>query len=248
MTHRLYHGDCMTVMPDHLEIDSFKCLFADPPDNINLKYGQYKDRKPNDRYVAWLKDFVYRSVWYANVCWISFNAKWTFAMGSIVADLMRESKDYFIAKPCVQTFTFGQHSHTDLGNNHRPLWRIMRHDAELYPEHIRVPSWRQVNGDKRADPRGRVPGDVFDFPRVTGNSKQRRRWHPTQLNEALVERCILMSTKPGDPVLDPFGGTGTTLRVCRKLQRPCTLIEFDEGYCKKIADEHNLKKRKNWWS
>ena len=86
------------------------------------------------------------------------------------------------AKPCVQTFTFGQHNHHDLGNNHRPLLRLRWHDAPLYPDAIRVPSWRQENGDKRADPRGRVPGDVFDFTRVTGNSKQRRHLapHPTQ--------------------------------------------------------------------
>ena len=87
------------------------------------------------------------------------------------------------------------------------------------------------NGDKRADPRGRVPGDVFDFTRVVGNSKQRRPWHPTQLNEGLVERCVRLTTPPGEPVLDPFGGTGTTLRVCERTGNPCTLVELDPGYC-----------------
>jgi DNA modification methylase len=103
-----------------------------------------------------------------------------------------------------------------------------------------VPSWRQENGDKRADPRGRVPGDVFDFTRVVGNSKQRRPWHPTQLNEGLVERCIKLSTHEGDTVLDPFGGTGTTLRVCKPLGIACTLIELHLGYCVKIAAEHGM--------
>ena len=122
------------------------------------------------------------------------------------------------AKPCVQTFTFGQHNHHDLGNNHRPLLRLRWRNAPLYPDAIRVPSWRQENGDKRADPRGRVPGDVFDFTRVTGNSKQRRTWHPTQLNEGLVERCLKLTTPTGGTVLDPFGGTGTTLRVCKRIE------------------------------
>ena len=144
------------------------------------------------------------------------------------------------AKSCVQTFTFGQHSHHDLGNNHRPLLRLRWHEAPLFPDAIRVPSWRQENGDKRADPRGRVPGDVFDFTRVTGNSKQRRAWHPTQLNEGLVERCIKLTTPEGGTVLDPFGGTGTTLRVCKRIQRPCTLIELDSDYCAKIAEEHGM--------
>jgi hypothetical protein len=38
------------------------------------------------------------------------------------------------AKPCVQVFTFGQHNHHDLGNNHRPLLRLRRPDAPLYPD------------------------------------------------------------------------------------------------------------------
>ena len=89
--------------------------------------------------------------------------------------------------------------------------------------------------------------DVFrqsltDFPRVTGNSKQRRLWHPTQLNEGLVERCIRLTTPPGAPVLDPFAGTGTTLRVCKRTGNPCTLIELDRGYCEKIAREHSMAK------
>jgi DNA modification methylase len=81
---------------------------------------------------------------------------------------------------------------------------------------------------------------VFDFPRVVGNSQQRRPWHPTQLNEELVEPCIRLTTAPGEPVLDPFAGTGTALRVCKRTGNPCTLIEFDPGYCRKIADEHDL--------
>jgi DNA modification methylase len=151
------------------------------------------------------------------------------------------------AKPCVQVFTFGQHNHHDLGNNHRPLLRLRWKDAPLFPDAVRIPSWRQENGDKRADPRGRVPGDVFDFTRVTGNSKQRRPWHPTQLNEGLVERCIKLTTPPGDPVLDPFGGTGTTLRVCETLGNPCTLIELDALYCAKIAEENGLVEREGVW-
>jgi DNA modification methylase len=158
----------------------------------------------------------------------------------LVEQIKANCKQEVEVKPCVQTYTFGQHSHTDLGNNHRPLWRFKWKEAKLYPDAIRVPSWRQENGDKRADPRGRVPGDVFDFPRVTGNSHQRRTWHPTQLNEGLVERCIKMSTRPGQTVLDPFGGTGTTLRVCKRIERFCTLIELDWGYCEKIALEHGL--------
>jgi DNA modification methylase len=171
--------------------------------------------------------------------WFSYNVKWWAHVGKITLDLRYQFPE-LAAKQCIQFFTFGQHNHYDLGNNYRPLLRIMRSDAPLYPDAIRIPSWRQTHGDKRADPRGRVPGDVFEFPRVTGNSHQRRSWHKTQLNEGLVERCIKLTSLPGDRVLDPFAGTGTTLRVCERLQRHCTLLEISPTYCENIAGENGL--------
>jgi len=238
MPHRLYLGDCLEVLKN---LPPAQCLFADPPDNINLGYGEYDDTKSYLDYTKLLLDWLCAFTDHSPIVWFSFNSKWTAEVGSMVCDIVGASMGELEFKPCVQTFTFGQHSHYDLGNNHRPLWRLMKKGTPLYPDQIRVPSWRQENGDKRADPRGRVPGDVFDFTRVTGNSKQRRSWHPTQLNEDLVERCISMSTKEGDSVIDPFGGTGTTLRVCKRLKRPCTLIEIDKTYCGKIAEENGMK-------
>jgi hypothetical protein len=184
----------------------------------------------------WLNRFILR----AQTVWFSYNAKWIFEVGKIVTEIL-ELRLALEAKLCIQTFSFGQHNHHDLGNNYRPLLRLRRSDAPLLPDAIRVPSWRQEHGDKRADPRGRVPGDVFDFTRVVGNSKQRRPWHPTQLNEGLVERCILLTTPEDGTVCDPFAGTGTTLRVCKRINRPCTLIEIDRDYCTKIAEEHGLQ-------
>lgn len=215
------------------------CLFGDPPDNIGLHYGQYKDHKAEEEYInllsAWVRNFVAK----AHTTWISFNSKWIVDLGCITSRLLIEHPQLEV-KPCVQTFTFGQHNQQDFGNNHRPLWRFRWPDAPIYPDAIRVPSWRQLNGDKRADPRGRVPGDVFDFPRVTGNAKQRRKWHPTQLHEGLVARCIQSCTKEGDMVIDPFAGTGTTLRVCKALDRSCITMDLDRTYCEKIAEENGI--------
>lgn len=237
MKHHLYNGDCLEVLET---LDPVDTLFADPPDGIGLGYSTYNDKTKPDEYVAMLRRWLSAFVLKAKTVWFSFNAKWTFEAGKIVSDITGSQAGKLEAKPCVQVITFGQHNQRDLGNNHRPLWRLRWCDAPLFPDAIRVPSWRQVNGDKRADPRGRVPGDCFDFPRVTGNSKQRRSWHPTQLHEGLVERCVKLTTPPGGTVLDPFGGTGTTLRVCKRLELPCTLIEMDQGYCAKIAEEHGL--------
>ena len=180
----------------------------------------------------WLNQFIRRST----TVWFSYNAKWTFAIAPIINGITH-SLDVS-AKLCIQTFTFGQYNQHDLGNSYRPLLRLHWNSAPLYPDAIRISSWRQKHGDKRACREGRVPDDIFDFPRVVGNSKQRRKWHPTQLNEGLVERCIKLTTPEGGSVLDPFAGTGTTLRVCERINRHCTLIELDPYYCDLIAVEH----------
>lgn len=235
MKHKLIHADCLDWLRrnNSRPVESrefFDTVFTDPPDNIGLDYDGFKDKF--DDYYGWCHDVLVELLQCSRVVWWSFNAIHTIKMACVVDKLPCE------VKPCVQTFTFGQHRHTDLGNGHRPLWRLTRDNPTLYPDQIRVPSWRQLNGDKRADPRGCVPLDVFDFTRVTGNSKQRRAWHKTQLNEGLVERAVKLTTREGDRVLDCFGGTGTTLRVCKAIGRQCTLIEKSNVYAGKIYEEH----------
>jgi len=216
----------------------FKMIFADPPDNIGLGYSNYRDSLSAKDYANLLADTLFLGSTKCDILWLSFNAQHLPLLGNLTTTFLEKTGWCF--KPCVQIFTFGQHNHRDFGNNHRPLWRFSRPGATFYPDAVRVPSWRQLNGDRRADPRGRVPGDCFDFPRVVGNSGQRRRWHPTQLHEDLYRRCVKFSCAPGEPVCDIYAGTGTLARVCQATENPCTLIESDVTYCKKLALEHNL--------
>jgi len=209
----------------------------DPPDNIGLKYSYYKDKCPRDRYLTNISLAVLRATSVSKVTWLSFNSKWMLDVHNFVSYLDREEFDIRV---CVQPYTFYQHNHNDLGSGYRPLLRIMRKGSPIFPDRIRVESERQKAGDKRADPRGKVPSDVFDFPRVTGNSKQRRSWHPTQLHEGLVERCLLLHTPDGGRVLDLFGGTGTTSRVADRLGFHCDYIDLDLDYCNHVAQEFGV--------
>jgi hypothetical protein len=64
--------------------------------------------------------------------------------------------------------------------------------------------------------------------------------HPTQKPEALLYRIITATSKPGDLILDPFAGTGTTLAVAKKLKRNFIGIEKEELYgkvCKERLDK-----------
>ena len=73
------------------------------------------------------------------------------------------------------------------------------------------------------------------LPLCTGAERLKidgRKAHPTQKPEALLYRVLLASTAPGEVVLDPFFGTGTTGAVARKLGRDWIGIERDRGYAK----------------
>jgi site-specific DNA-methyltransferase (adenine-specific) len=95
-----------------------------------------------------------------------------------------------------------------------------------------VPSARQAKyRDKRANPAGKIMGDVWEIPRVCGTFKQRVKGVPTQLPETLVERIILVSSVAGDNVLDPFAGSGTTVAVSQRLKRIGIGIEKSEVFC-----------------
>lgn len=70
---------------------------------------------------------------------------------------------------------------------------------------------------------------VFIHPKVTSN-------HPTGKPEALVADFVNLFTRPGESVLDPYGGGGTTAAVCKMLGRRCTIIEREERHCRAIVE------------
>jgi site-specific DNA-methyltransferase (adenine-specific) len=107
---------------------------------------------------------------------------------------------------------------------------------------VRVPSDRQTKyRDKRANPKGRVPGDVWHVPRVCGTFRERRD-HCCQTPEEVVERIIRVASNPGDLVVDPMCGTGTTLAVAKRLGRRYLGVEL----CEATADLARRRVVTNW--
>ncbi|WP_280137279.1 site-specific DNA-methyltransferase, partial [Aureimonas sp. N4] len=78
------------------------------------------------------------------------------------------------------------------------------------------------------------------FPICSGAERLRDeeggKVHPTQKPEALLARVILSSTKPGDTILDPFFGTGTTGAVAKRLGRHFVGIEREDSYIEAAAE------------
>lgn len=83
--------------------------------------------------------------------------------------------------------------------------------------------------DRRNNPRGSNPADVWGFATVNGNDR-RRVAHPCQWPEEMIERIVSGWSKPGDLILDPFAGSGTIGPIAERLGRRALLIERHEPY------------------
>jgi len=81
----------------------------------------------------------------------------------------------------------------------------------------------------------RDQGDVWFFDKPSRNDL-----HPTMKPVALVERAVRNSSKSGDVVLDPFGGSGTTMIAAERLGRRARLIELDPNYVDVVVQRWQL--------
>lgn len=231
----IFHGDYANMLQQMAEAD---LIFADPPDNLGLKYNEYKDKRPD--YYGWIELTIYRALAKTKCFWLSYYWKHDLEIKYRARQILKQYP-HVSAKTFIWRYTFGQHNSHDFGSGYRYLLRFTKPDAKFNPDSVRVLSKRQMLGDARANPKGRVPDDVWDYPRVVGNSSERRKWHPTQHPEALLKRIILMHTDPNDLVVDLFGGTGTTLRAALSCNRRALISEIDGEYCRQISNETGLE-------
>lgn len=233
-----------------------RCIFMDPPDNIGLEYASYRDRIPADRYYAWLRGLIAGAMRAADTIWVSHHAKHLAHVASAILGLTDgdcltgEQRSVWSYRTVVWRYTFGQYRDDDLGWGFRPIAMLRRRGSAPWNwDAIREESGRMRAGDARVPagpdgkPRARVPDDVWDFPRVTGNSPERRGWHPTQHPVILVDRIMKLSTPPSPSsdgaFVDLFAGSGTCFRASYLNPGVRVIgVESDPAYCEKIAAEH----------
>ena len=91
--------------------------------------------------------------------------------------------------------------------------------------------------------------DTWYYARVAGTFKERQGFHGCQMPEQLLGRIIRVSSNPGDIVLDPFAGSGTTLAVAKKLGRQWIGCELSEEYVRAATErlERDSRRRRARW-
>jgi site-specific DNA-methyltransferase (adenine-specific) len=252
---RVHRGDCLDLfrrLPD----GSVHLAFADPPFNIGYEYDAYDDRRSSDDYLEWSRRWmqeVVRVLVPDGTFWL--------AIGDEYAAELKVMATRELGLTCrswvVWYYTFGVNCRQKFSRSHAHLFHLVK-DSDRFTfeaESIRVPSARElVYGDRRASPAGRLPDDTWIlrpqdlpegfsadedtwyFPRVCGTFAERSGWHGCQMPEQLLGRIIRASSREGEVVLDPFGGSGTTLAVAKKLGRSFVGFELSEQYAARITE------------
>lgn len=238
---KVYKGDCLEVM-SKIEDNSIDMTFADPPFNLEKKYGTYNDGKPIEVYVDWCKQ------------WLNEMVRITKPNGSIFVHNVPKWLTYYAC--ILNDIAYFRHwiawdaMSNPLGKTLLPahygvlFYTKKPHGYKFYE--IRHPHGRcricgsyikDYGGKKdQMHPFGALVSDVWtDIHRIRHNI--RRDEHPCQLPIPLLERIVLMSTDPGDIVLDPFLGTGTTAIAAKTLGRHFVGIELDPEYVKIANDK-----------
>ena len=103
---------------------------------------------------------------------------------------------------------------------------------EIRDPDVKYPNQKK-NGKLKCNPLGKNPSDVWSIPKVTSGrnrSSKERTPHPAQFPSAVIDRVVKASSNPGDLVLDPFLGSGTTALVARGLGRLAVGFELRSDY------------------
>jgi DNA methylase len=228
---------CMDAL-QYLDVcEPVKCIIMDPPDNIRIPYDGYDDRKAPRDYVAWIELLILKAMMKCQVLWLSYHPDNALDVMSIVRGILRDRSPSWTYAGFIWAFNFGQYNDKDFCHGYRPILRLSFFNCRFYPDAVRIVSERQMIGDKRANEFGRVPSNVWEVPRVVGNSAERRAWHPTQHPEAIMERIIQFSVSHFETTLDLFSGSGTVRRVCSRLGKPVISVEQSPLYCERILNE-----------
>ncbi len=230
---RIIAEDCIKILTSG-EVPPVDLVFADPPFNIGYKYDVYKDRKKYDDYYKWTRRWMEACL---NVLkddgsmWVAIGDEYAAEVRIIGRELGLYLRNWIIWH-----YTFGQSTRRKFARSHAHIFYWTRHGRKFTfnGDDVRVPSARQTTyNDRRANPKGKLPDDVWRFSRLCGTFNERVGWHPCQMPVKLLARIITVSSNPGDLVLDPFSGSGTTCVAADMLKRKYIGIDVSRQYVSK---------------
>jgi len=237
----IIQGDCIDELKN-LPDSSIDLIFADPPYNMQLKNALYRPNNTKvagvdddwDKFasfadydsfcIAWLKE-CRRILKDTGTIWVIGSYHNIFRVGNIMMDL-----GFWILNDVTwhKTNPMPNFMGTRFTNATETLLWCSRSESSTGRKYtFNHKLMKKYNGGKQMT-------SVWQICLCTGKERLKgddgKKLHSTQKPEELLKRVILSTTKPGDIVLDPFFGTGTTGAVAKKLRRDYIGIEKDAGY------------------
>lgn len=235
-THEFSRRDCVQALKTFKKVD---LIIADPPYDFSQKYDSCDDKLGYEAYMMWTKGWLTA----ASTALSPTGSMWVFCPDEWVSEIdmfARRWLGMFKKRHVVWAFTFGQKAQRNFTRSHCHLLWFTKHNKNytFNLEDVAVPSARQlVYKDKRAVKAGKPPDatwmllgsqlepfmgkdrDTWLESRICGSFKERKKHSPNQIPIPIMERIVLACTNPGDVVVDPFAGTGSSVVPCIKYGR-----------------------------
>jgi len=234
---KLIHGDCLQVLPT-LPADSVTTIFADPPYNlsnggISCKAGKMVcvDKGDWDKSKGFEEDYAFTHAWIKEcrrvlkpngTIWISGTPHNIYQVGHALQSqgfhILNEITWYKPNAPPNLACRCFAHAHETI------IWAKKSKEEKHVFNYELMKKW-----DDRISPSGNQMRSVWVIP-LTPQTEKIHGKHPTQKPIELLRRIIAASSKPGDVILDPFNGSGTTGVAALSLGRKYIGIEKENDY------------------
>lgn len=229
-------------------------LIADSPYNIQVQYDIHDDNLPFEQYMAWTEKWLesaYAALAKHGSMWLLYPDE----LDSFVDVFCQRQLGLHKRAKIVWHYSFGvcNSAKKNFSRSHAN-WLYYTKTKTKFTfngDAVSVPSARaMIYGDKRAHAKGKAADDVWLLhrsqfegcfrpdqdtwleSRVCGTFKERQKDSPNQLPVAMLERIVLSTSNPGDFIVDPFNGSGSSAIAALKHGRHYAGIDISPTYLK----------------
>jgi len=250
----IYRGDCYSVLKRGFPDECIDLIYVDPPFSLDPKYARlwydketlemFEEMRKGDvrHYISWISrrlEQCHRVL--KNTGSIYLHCDWKFG------HYLKVEMDNIFGRNNFQNeiiwwYHWGIHIKKRWNRKHDNLLFYSKSNKWTFNADVVREPYEGTGGmaqdkkwNKSYDSRGRLPEDVWYIPTINAMSKE-RIGYPTQKPEALLERIIKASSNPGDIVLDPMCGCGTTIVVAHKLGRKWIGIDISTQACEVMKE------------
>lgn len=243
----LYHGDRLELLREIREAGAkAELIVTSPPYNIGK---EYEEQTSLEQYIEGQRATIEACLQVlsptGSICWQvghyikgSAKSKEAFPLDLVLYPVFKRF-GLKLRNRIVWHFGHGLHETFRFSGRHETIlwftWDTDQYTYNLDPIRVpqKYPGKRAYRGDKKGQPSGnplgKNPSDVWEMPNVKNNHPEKED-HPCQFPVGLVERLVLSMTNPGDLVIDPYMGVGTTAVAGYLHQRRSAGADLELAY------------------